>query len=484
MPIVYDKLKTNYVAPEEPSKINDYIDTASSHPNRAPVVGRSEAREGTVLSYFDDSRGNIDSVGHGGYQTEASQRVEDKNRVEEALDLFQSGGRIRDFFEVSSVGLQAKEGAYAGGATFVEYANGIEAASSTTAGGECVLPGTKVMTKRGEINIEDTKEDDLIFVFDFAEETFGYSPISDMLKGKPVKGWTELETEMGYKLKCSNSHLIYHPDYINCAIPINKLKVGGQLYVYKDGEIVEDLVKSIKVHNEETNVWNYELEFTHNYISDGVLSHNALPKDPATFSHSYVIRKDSDLEKGDLVKLDESNEMVKSDSKEDPGIVGILWRTLKPNKPETSFMEKQIEKWDDAKKEKYYNAHYIDSMNKVMPEEDRETKKIMCVAAIGDTRNYAHTDDEHYEDELLLGFKICNQNGDVKKGDLLCSSDVPGHLMKQPVQYTVTEFNDKNEPVYESKQVITNITVGKSMEDVTYDSDGKAESIYGYLYCG
>ena len=123
-------------------------------------------------------------------------------------------------------------------------------------------------------------------------------------------------------------------------------------------------------------------------------------------------------------------------------------------------------------------------MNQVIPEEDRDTKKIMCVAAIGDTRNYAYKDDEHYEDELLLGFKICNQNGDVKKGDLLCSSDVPGYLMKQSEQYTVIKFNNKNEPIYESKQVITNITVGKSMENVTYDSNGKAKSIYGYLYCG
>ena len=119
-----------------------------------------------------------------------------------------------------------------------------------------------------------------------------------------------------------------------------------------------------------------------------------------------------------------------------------------------------------------------------MPEEDRETKKIMCVAAIGDTRNYAYTDDEHYDDELLLGFKICNQNGDVKKGDLLCSSDVPGYLMKQSEEYSITKFNDKEEPVYASKQSITNITVGKSMEDVAFDSDGKAEGIYGYIYCG
>ena len=82
MAITYDKLKGNFIAPEEQSGINDYVDTSVSHPNRAPVVGRTDAREGTVLSYFDDSRGNIQSVGHGGYQTESAQRVEDKNKVE------------------------------------------------------------------------------------------------------------------------------------------------------------------------------------------------------------------------------------------------------------------------------------------------------------------------------------------------------------------------------------------------------------------
>ena len=108
----------------------------------------------------------------------------------------------------------------------------------------------------------------------------------------------------------------------------------------------------------------------------------------------------------------------------------------------------------------------------------------MRVASIGDTRNYAYEDNGNYENGSLLGCKVCNQNGDVNKGDLLCSSDVPGYLMKQPAQYTVTGFDGNNEPIYESKQVITNITVGKSMEGVTYDSDGKAENIYGYLYCG
>ena len=381
MSIRYNKIKGSFISTEEPSTINEYPDTTSSHANRAPAVGRSEAKEGTVLNYFDDSKGDIKAGGHGGYFPDLKHRS-----VSYPLD---------DFFEVTAVGLQAKSNAFAGGATFTEYADAIEVASDTDGGGACVLPGTKIMTKRGKINIEDTKEDDLIFVFDFAEKTFDYSPISSMRRGTPVDGWTELETELGYKLKCSNTHLIYHPDHVNCAIPINKLKVGGQLYVYKNKEIVEDKVKLITVHNEPINVWNYELKFTHNYISDGVLSHNDLPKSPATFSHNYVVRKDSNLTKGDLVKLDENNEMIKSNMKEDAGIVGILWRTLKPNKFNNSFMEKRMEKWDKEKKERYKNAHYIDSMNQVIPEEDRDTKKIMCVAAIGDTRNYAYKDDEH-----------------------------------------------------------------------------------------
>ena len=164
MPIIYDKLKTTFIAPEEPSKMDDYSDTAVHHPNRAPVVGRSEAREGTVLSYFDDSKGDIEAVGHGGYLSDLKHR-----KVAHPVD---------DYFEVTAVGLQAKAYAYAGGATFTEYAEAIETASAGSGGVECVLPGTKVITKRGAIDIEDTKEDDLIFVFDFAKETFGYSPIS------------------------------------------------------------------------------------------------------------------------------------------------------------------------------------------------------------------------------------------------------------------------------------------------------------------
>ena len=55
----------------------------------------------------------------------------------------------------------------------------------------------------------------------------------------------------------------------------------------KNDKIVEDYIEEIKTYDEPIQVWNYELEYTHNYISNGVLSHNALPKLFFTGFHNY-----------------------------------------------------------------------------------------------------------------------------------------------------------------------------------------------------
>jgi len=82
------------------------------------------------------------------------------------------------------------------------------------------------------------------------------------------------------------------------------------------------------------------------------------------------------------------------------------------------------------------------------------------LAALGDSRqsNYGTTD--------LTGFKVCNEGGEVSAGDLLCTSTTPGFLMKQ------------------SDDIMRSYTVGKAMEDVTFDGNGQATGIYGYIYCG
>ena len=112
----------------------------------------------------------------------------------------------------------------------------------------------------------------------------------------------------------------------------------------------------------------------------------------------------------------------------------------------------------------------------------------MNVASLGDTRNFdvsLNTDTNLVEtgSVTLSGFKICNQGGLVSKGDLLCTSDTDGYLMKQSSEYVVTSFSGSN-PVYVERQNINSYTVGKCMESCSFDSNGKVEGVYGYLYCG
>jgi len=118
-----------------------------------------------------------------------------------------------------------------------------------------------------------------------------------------------------------------------------------------------------------------------------------------------------------------------------------------------------------------------DSFGDELPENEMDTKSLWKVASIGDSFQSGSR-------ALLPGFKVCNQGGDVRTGDLLCSSDTPGYLMKQPSEYVVTSFDSGSNPIYEERQSQCSYTVAKAMEDVTFDSNGLAEGVYGYLFCG
>ena len=64
------------------------------------------------------------------------------------------------------------------------------------------------------------------------------------------------------------------------------------------------------------------------------------------------------------------------------------------------------------------------------------------------------------------GFKVCNEGGALQPGDLLVTSSTPGYLMKQ------------------TDDILRSKTVGKCMQSVTFDDNGQAVDVYGYLYCG
>ena len=84
-----------------------------------------------------------------------------------------------------------------------------------------------------------------------------------------------------------------------------------------------------------------------------------------------------------------------------------------------------------------------------------EGHKIYCTASVGDSRHKG-----------CQGFNVCNEAGDINPGDLLVTSSTPGYLMKQ------------------DDDIIRSKTVGKAMEAVTFDANGQATGIYGYIYCG
>ena len=166
--------------------------------------------------------------------------------------------------------------------------------------------------------------------------------------------------------------------------------------------------------------------------------YNGNPK--TTLSHQYIKNNNVLIERGDLVKLDENNELIKATSAQDNTIVGILWYdvnySIKPRPMDKYRKTERVFKEEDH--------HYRDSLGNKLALKDRDIKTIWRVASIGDS---------------------------------------PGYVMKQPVDYIIVGFENEK-PIYEERQTINSFTVGKCMEDCAFDVNGKAEGIYGYLYCG
>ena len=64
------------------------------------------------------------------------------------------------------------------------------------------------------------------------------------------------------------------------------------------------------------------------------------------------------------------------------------------------------------------------------------------------------------------GILVCNQNGNIENGDLLCSSDIQGIAMKQTEEY------------------VANFTIGKSTMDYNFIDSNERKLIGTVYYCG
>ncbi|MAG27900.1 hypothetical protein CMI47_20425 [Candidatus Pacearchaeota archaeon] len=148
-----------------------------------------------------------------------------------------------------------------------------------------------------------------------------------------------------------------------------------------------------------------------------------------TGSHFYATDLD-DLVVGEAVKL-ENDKVVRCTSAKDKAAVGVFAGMTSP---------------------------YKNSLTNALPEEGAFWA---AVASTGDARTHSFS-----KAAPLLGFRVCNEGGAIAAGDLLCTSGVAGRLMKQ------------------DDDIVHSYTVGKALEAVSFDGDGNADGIYGYLYCG
>ena len=71
------------VAPEKSRQVTEF-NTPSK--NRAPDIPKTEAKEGDILSYFDDGKGKVLTSFDGGYQSAMTAKVSDMNRVDLGFD--------------------------------------------------------------------------------------------------------------------------------------------------------------------------------------------------------------------------------------------------------------------------------------------------------------------------------------------------------------------------------------------------------------
>jgi len=88
------------------------------------------------------------------------------------------------------------------------------------------------------------------------------------------------------------------------------------------------------------------------------------------------------------------------------------------------------------------------------------------VISVGDSYEWKKASEDSDYEVYTEGVKVCNQNGDIEVGDLLCTSDTPGCFMKQ------------------EDDVIRSSTAARAMQNVSFGSESVKDKVYCVMMCG
>jgi hypothetical protein len=251
------------------------------------------------------------------------------------------------------------------------------------------------------------------------------------------------------------------------------LLAGGtraRIYFGDDSDIDEGIIEYKFTNSERFNITvnaNEVMRIYESGASNTITTLNGVKTTAGLFTegHPYY-SNDANITVGDCCVL-ENGQIVRSSSPMQKNVGGIAWYSVLDDlqNPGPSGDEAWPLTLDDNTVSRVAEDALGVQCN--MAEESggewaptAKFQTLWKLAAIGDSRQ------SNYGTTALTGFKVCNEGGEISAGDLLCTSTTPGYLMKQP------------------DDIMRNYTVGKAMEDVTFDSAGLATGIYGYVYCG
>ena len=129
--------------------------------------------------------------------------------------------------------------------------------------GGCFLSGTKVDIIDGEISIEDLQVGDEVKTYDLKNSKQKKSKVTETYKHN-VDGYLIINDII--------KTTIYHPFYSDGEwIKAGDLSIGDKI-LHVDG--AEHKVSSIEILDDNVDVYNIEVDGTHNYFAEGYLVHN------------------------------------------------------------------------------------------------------------------------------------------------------------------------------------------------------------------
>ena len=134
----------------------------------------------------------------------------------------------------------------------------------------CFLPGTKVQTSSGDVNIEDIKLNTKVLSFNDQSDKVDESLVSDIY---------EVQRDYYYNIISNGSKVSVtaeHPFYIGSGkyVEASDLRVGNIIFLLQNGNLTPSPVIAIEKVNKPTTAYNLTVQEDHTFFANSYAVHN------------------------------------------------------------------------------------------------------------------------------------------------------------------------------------------------------------------